>query len=406
MKILFSVVVLKGIGGIESSLLNLLNNLNSPEYDIDICVIGNYISEITQIPKHINIVKGNRIIEYCCTEYADLKKYLNRYQLVCAATVKVIKKLVGYRKILKLCLPFMKIQGEYDVAISYLNDKYLDVYSGGCDDFIKECVTAKRKIAWIHNDARQHGLTHSICIHKYEDFDYIVNVSQGCKKIFDEIVPEYEYKSRVVTNMLDLSRISLKKSEYSPYHNDCFNIVTVARIENRQKRIDRVIEVCEMLKESGVENFRWTIVGDGEDLHTLIESAQSKELLDCIDFIGRKSNTIPYMQHADLFVQTSDYEAYSMVLIESLSVGCPCVVTNYDSAENIITNGENGWIVDRNARAIYEKVLEIINQPQLLYGIHEKCIKSCEDLNLKAINSFRELLGVDNEKTDCNSNSR
>lgn len=393
MKILFSVVVLKGIGGIESSLLNLLNNLNAPEYDIDLCIIGNYISEVTQIPKHVNIIKGNRIIEYCCAEYADMKKYMNRYQLACAVTVKVLKRLVGYRRILKMSLLFMKIRGEYDVAISYLNDKFLDVYSGGCDDFIKECVTAKRKIAWIHNDARQHGLTHSICIPKYEAFDYIVNVSQGCKKIFDEIVPEYEYKSKVVTNMLDLSRISLKKSESSPYDDDCFNIVTVARIENRQKRIDRIIDVCEMLKESGIENFRWTIVGDGEDLQTLIESARSKNLLNNINFVGRKSNTIPYMQHANLFVQTSDYEAYSMVLIEALSVGCPCVVTNYDSAENIITNGANGWIVDRDSRAIYEKVSELIKQPKLLLGVHEKCVKSCEDLNLKAINSFRELLG-------------
>lgn len=393
MKILFSVVVLKGIGGIESSLLNLLNNLRESEYDIDLCVIGNYISGVTQIPEHVNVIKGNKIIEYCCTEYSDMRKYMNKYQLTCAAIVKVFKKLVGYQRILKMCLPFMKIQKEYDVAISYLNDKYLDVYSGGCDDFVRECVTAKKKIAWIHNDARQHGLTHNICISKYETFDYVVNVSQGCKKIFDEIVPEYKYKSKVVTNMLDLNRISLRKSEKSPYDCNCFNIVTVARIENRQKRIDRIIDACEMLKKSGIEDFKWTIVGDGEDLQTLIESAKSRNLLNYINFVGRKANTIPYMQYADLFVQTSDYEAYSMVLIEALSVGCPCVVTNYDSAENIITNGENGWIVNRDPKAICKKVSELINQPELLFRTRKKCIQSCENLNLNAINSFKELLG-------------
>ena len=318
---------------------------------------------------------------------------MNIYQLVGAVIVKVLKRLVGYQRILKMCLPFMKVRGEYDVAISYLNDKYLDVYSGGCDDFIRECVTAKKKIAWIHNDARQHGLTHDICIPKYDNFDYVVNVSQGCKKIFDEIAPEYAYKSKVVTNMLDLNRIALKKSDKSPYDNNCFNIVTVARIENRQKRIDRIIDACEMLKKSGIEGFKWTIVGDGEDLQPLIESARSKKLEDCIKFVGRKVNTIPYMQYADLFVQTSDYEAYSMVLIEALSVGCPCVVTNYDSAENIITDGENGWIVNRDSRAIYEKVSKLINQPELLLRTKKKCIQSCEALNLKAINSFRELLG-------------
>lgn len=193
--------------------------------------------------------------------------------------------------------------------------------------------------------------------------------------------------------MLDLNRIALKKSDKSPYDNNCFNIVTVARIENRQKRIDRIIDACEMLKKSGIEGFKWTIVGDGEDLQPLIESARSKKLEDCIKFVGRKVNTIPYMQYADLFVQTSDYEAYSMVLIEALSVGCPCVVTNYDSAENIITDGENGWIVNRDSRAIYEKVSKLINQPELLLRTKKKCIQSCEALNLKAINSFRELLG-------------
>ena len=95
MKILFSVVVLKGIGGIESSLLNLLNNLNSSEYEVDLCIIGNYISEVTQIPEHVNVVKGNKIIEYCCTEYADLKKYMSVYQLACAAGVKILKRIVG-----------------------------------------------------------------------------------------------------------------------------------------------------------------------------------------------------------------------------------------------------------------------------------------------------------------------
>lgn len=393
MKILFSVVVLKGIGGIESSLLNLLNNLNSSEYEVDLCIIGNYISEVTQIPEHVNVVKGNKIIEYCCTEYADLKKYMSVYQLACAAGVKILKRIVGYRRILKACLPFMKLKGEYDVAISYLNDKFGDVYAGGCDDFIKECVVSKRKIAWIHNDARQHGLTKSICIPKYEAFDYIVNVSQGCKDIFDEIVPEYEYKSKVVTNMLDLNRISMKKNNCSPYDDSFFNIVTVARIENRQKRIDRVVDVCTMLRDAGFTNFKWTVVGDGEDLEGLIASVKSKNLSNQVEFVGRKSNTIPYMQHANLFVQTSDYEAYSMVLIEALSVGCPCVVTNYDSADNIISDGKNGWLVNRDSEAIFEKIMFIMSHPEILASIRENCIKSCEELNRKAIDSFLKLLG-------------
>lgn len=93
MKILFSVVVLKGIGGIESSLLNILNNLCCDTgYVIDLCVIGNYISPTTVIPGNVHVIQGNRILEYACSELKDLKKNKSRPQIIMAVLVKCLKK--------------------------------------------------------------------------------------------------------------------------------------------------------------------------------------------------------------------------------------------------------------------------------------------------------------------------
>ena len=89
MKILFSVVVLKGIGGIESSLLNILNNLCcDTEYVIDLCVIGKYISPTTVIPENVHIIQGNRILEYACSELKDLKKDKSKTEIIMAVIVK------------------------------------------------------------------------------------------------------------------------------------------------------------------------------------------------------------------------------------------------------------------------------------------------------------------------------
>lgn len=392
-KILFSVLVLKGIGGIESSLLNLINNLPETEYAIDLCIMGNYRSENTKIPDKVRVIKGNRILEFCCTEFSDLKKYIPKYLLPIVAIVKVLKSRIGYRPILKLCLRFMKNPNIYDAAISYSNDKFYDgKFIGGCDDYILRCCNGKKKIAWIHNDARKHGLTHDICKEKYRDFDYIVNVSEGCKKIFDEIIPEYIDKSLVVTNMLDLEEIKARKSTESPFSQEKLNLVTVARIENRQKRIDRIIECCKLFRDSEVHNVFWTVVGDGEDLYEMKQKAENERLSEYLQFVGRKLNTIPYMQHADLFIQTSDYEAYSMVLIEALAVGCPCVCTNYESADNIITDGMNGWLVEKNENAIYKKIIELLCNPEKISDVRTNCISSCKHLNDMAMNSFQDAL--------------
>lgn len=394
MRILFSVVVLKGIGGIESSLLNILNNLSRDgDYDIDLCVVGNYISPTTKIPESVNIVKGNRILEYACTEFKDLRKYLSKVQLLSVVLVKGIKKIVGYKRMLDICLRFMGNTKEYDVAISYSNDKFNGEYIGGCDDYILRCCNAKKKIAWIHNDARQHGMTREICLSHYQEYDYVVNVSEGCKAIFDEIVPDYKYKSIVITNTLDLLAIEKRKSNSSPYKKTkAVNLLTVARMDNQQKRIDRVIECCKRFKEEKKQGIFWTVVGDGPDFESLKNQVIQFGLQYYLEFVGRKNNAIPYMQHADLFVQTSDYEAYSMVLIEALSVGCPCICTNYESADNIIEDGVNGWLVERSSEAIYKKIMDVVSGTDVNARMKEACIASCKELNRKALKSFCQII--------------
>lgn len=391
MRILFVVTVLKGIGGIETSLINLLNNLKGSSYDIHLCVLGNYISKDTNIPENVNIEKGNKIIKFCCSEYKDISQELNIFDKIVLIIVKIIKRIVGYRAILLFVLKFMHDSKKYDIAISYANDMYKDVYSGGCEDYVISCVKSRKKVAWIHNDARQHRLTYNICKKKYRKFDNIVNVSNGCKKIFDDIIPEYKDKSIVVTNTLCLEEIAGKKSLESPYNNE-FNIVTVARIENQQKRIDRIIESCAIIKESGIKNFKWTIVGDGPDLDNLIQMAKSKDVLDVVHFVGRKSNPIPYIQYADVFVQTSEYEAYSMVIIEALSLGIPCICTNYDSVTDIITDNYNGWIVKKDIKYISNKVIHLIKNKELLKNVKENCLSSSIELNKQALNSFEKII--------------
>ena len=387
MKILFSVVVLKGIGGIESSLLNILNNLCCDGgYSIDLCVIGNYISPTTVIPGDVHIIQGNRILEYACSELKDLKKIKSKPQIILAILVKSLKRVIGYKRVLNFCLKFMKNEEEYDVAISYSNDKFNGEYIGGSDDYVLRCCNAHRKIAWIHNDARQHGMTKEICLAHYKDYDYVVNVSEGCKKIFDEIVPEYKEKSKVVTNTLDLMGIEKIKTETSPYEsNGKINLLTVARI-------DRIIDCCKKFKEERINKIFWTVVGDGPDFEALKKQAAQFELEDYLLFTGRKSNAIPYMQYADIFVQTSDYEAYSMVLIEALSVGCPCICTNYESANNIIENNVNGWLVEKTSEAIYGKIREVIERMDSVKAMKKDCVNSCLKLNRMALDSFRQLI--------------
>lgn len=70
-----------------------------------------------------------------------------------------------------------------------------------------------------------------------KDIDRIACVSEDWSKKFKEIFPHLAGKVGTVYNLFDVKRIKEKAEEFLPeYQKDCFNIVTVSRIESTQKK--------------------------------------------------------------------------------------------------------------------------------------------------------------------------
>ncbi|MBI4900951.1 MAG: glycosyltransferase, partial [Actinobacteria bacterium] len=291
-----------------------------------------------------------------------------RPELALLAGAKILRRLAGYRRVLDASLRSFRVAGHFDVAIAYANDIYDgDRFVGGANDIVRQCVSADRKVAWIHNDATRHGLDASRSLRTYADFDEVVNVSQACKAVFDDSVPVFAAKSSVVYNTMNRERILRLGGAGDPYGtSDAFRIVTAARLDNRQKRLDRVIEACAALKAAGVRGFSWHVVGDGPDEAMLRRRARERGVADVLTFEGHESNPFPYVAGADLFVLTSDYEAYGMVLAEALTLGVPVVSTSFAAATEIITPGENGLLTDFTVESLVATLTDVMAHPETL----------------------------------------
>jgi glycosyltransferase involved in cell wall biosynthesis len=366
LKILFVVSQLRGMGGVHSSMLNLLDNLALKENDISLCVFANYISKECTIPDSIKIINGPRLLEFYIRDFFPALHSYSWLEKIQFVFVKLLKRLFEYEKIMRFALASYKVGGHFDVAISFANDVYAPSFIGGANDIVLNCVQADRKIAWIHNEAHRNGLTYAICKKTYQNFDCIVNVSFACKTIFDVIIPEFEHKSKVVYNMYNVLKVRDQANKPSPYDINTFNIVTVARLDNKQKRIDRILECCEKLKWDGFEYFKWYVVGNGPDMDSLEELANGKKITDVLSFTGYKSNPFPYIKHADVLVMTSDYEGIGMVLSESLTLGTPVICTNFPAANEVVRSGVNGVIVDMSTDGVFNAVKNVMGDKNLL----------------------------------------
>ena len=349
MKILFVNTHMK-IGGISTSLYNWLQFLaqKNNNHEVETVIFNkDYSDKFSKITQDFKIInpKGGNFLFYNLNNKQSLIGKIFFHFFYKINLINFLKK--------KYCL-LTDFKQSYDIAISYSNDIPASNFNLMCNDFVEMCVNAKYKVAWIHNDIEKLGITREYALNRYQKFDAIVNVSESCKLQFDALVPEYTYKSFVISNPIDVSfikNLSLENIDVK-FCDESLNLVTVARIFNEQKRIDRILEIVKLLIADDLD-FHWYIVGDGEDLEWLKSKSTEMNLNKHITFLGFKINPYSYIKAADFFVLTSDYEAQGMVITESLLLGTPVITTNFEAAYEFIQEGVNGYILPKDPHRFY-----------------------------------------------------
>jgi glycosyltransferase involved in cell wall biosynthesis len=126
-------------------------------------------------------------------------------------------------------------------------------------------------------------------------------------------------------------------------------LLAVGRIAP-QKRFDRFISALGRLRsELNVKVQGW-IVGPSQDQwlrNELEDQARGLGLFPGLEFLGGVSDMVPFYQHADLCVLTSDFEGTPNVLLEAMASGLPVVATRVGGVPDIVQHGKTGILLDR-----------------------------------------------------------
>jgi glycosyltransferase involved in cell wall biosynthesis len=89
------------------------------------------------------------------------------------------------------------------------------------------------------------------------------------------------------------------------------------------------------------------IVGDGPERSELIKISNELKISNNVIFYGETYDVQSRYSDASLFVLSSRYEGFGLVLVEALAHGLPCISFNCESGPNeIIKNNYNGFLVE------------------------------------------------------------
>ena len=158
-----------------------------------------------------------------------------------------------------------------------------------------------------------------------------------------------------------------KVEEYSTKYGDF--ILMVSRFEWR-KAHEIAIEAVKRLKEKGVDR-KIVFVGSGETLDGHKKFAEKIGIADNCIFTGYQSNVQDYIAASHVNLLTSRWEGLPTVIVEAMTIGKPCVMTNSDDGE-VSGNGKYCKLVEQRndlMKFIKEKEQERIEKDILDFDL-------------------------------------
>lgn len=183
----------------------------------------------------------------------------------------------------------------------------------------------------------------------------------GNKKERDIIIPNAIYNETVYK----LSPPSERKK-----------IICAAGRLIKLKRFDMLIEAFARIKDK-IPEYMLIIFGEGKEKAELEKQIEGLGLKDSAFLAGADPQAVKLINHASVFVLSSEFEGMPNALLEALAMGVPCVSTRCEiGPEELIDDGVNGLLVDvGSTEQLGDAIFRIIENPELAQKLSENSRK-------------------------------
>ncbi|MFA6393963.1 MAG: glycosyltransferase family 4 protein [Patescibacteria group bacterium] len=201
----------------------------------------------------------------------------------------------------------------------------------------------------------------------------LVKLGVARKKIF--ILPIY-------TDVRKITDAGVKidlKSKYRQFEK----IILMASRLSPEKNIDLAIKAIPKVAKK-LPRIGLVILGSGQ------EKARLKSLIKKNGLAGRvileawTEDLSSYYKTADLFLLTSNYEGWGIVVIEAMAADCPVIMTDVGCAGELVKDGLNGLVVPvGDEEKMVKKILMLAGDKDLRKALADKAKESVNALMSK-----------------------
>jgi len=134
----------------------------------------------------------------------------------------------------------------------------------------------------------------------------------------------------------------------------------------------------------------------GPYLDELKRFAEKEGIAEHVVFTGDIENPFTALEVCDIYLHITLGEGgLSMALLEAMAAGKPIVATPVGGIPEVISNGENGLLVEPDAKKIAEKIEYLLENPHIAEKLGESAKRTAEKFTWeKTAERFLELYGM------------
>lgn len=352
------------MGGVEKVFLNIASQLSDRKiYLLPTC--KNYdTSLLSQLPSNVSLIENDRF------KIDGVKSFGNLFLLA----RQINKKLV-------------------DIAEDLCCINFSDTFS---TFLLSLLIKAKKHICWCHNNPKNiYKNTRFFFLYK-QLFSRVDNIVCICETQVEEFIllfgKKYEEKIKLCYNLTDLVQIDRFHNIELDYKKDF--LLMVARCDVRQKDFFTLINAYHNLSQDLKKQYSLVLVGDGPDSLAIQQYTNHLGEQDNVFFAGLQANPYKWMKNASVFVLSSKWEGFGLVITEALACDCAVIASDCIAGpKDILANGKYGLLFDvGDEKTLKQHLVSLLTDEQLRLGYKKQARERVIQMNEYALSTLKSIL--------------
>lgn len=198
--------------------------------------------------------------------------------------------------------------------------------------------------------------------------DEITNVSYSACESFEVLGAVPKGGIKTVYNGINLEKFNLKTSETLKIKTELMLdenqslILAVGRFHEAKDYPNLINAFAKLIKNTENDKKpKLAIAGDGELKSQILNKIADLSLQDHVILLGRRDDIPDLLSAADIFVLSSSFEGFGLVVAEAMACECYVIATDCGGVKEVM-GGYGTLVPPQNSEALAEALYTVLNQ--------------------------------------------